>query len=107
MHRDLKPENLLVVSFSKEEKTVHVKLSDFGTSRFANQTNKMTNRIGTPAFMAPEVFNDEEYGKKSDVYSFGMTVWSIYSEQDPFYSPYLFHLVLWNLIILILYLFKS
>ena len=55
MHRDLKPDNLLVVSFSKDQKSVHVKLSDFGTSRFANQTLKMTNRIGTPAFMAPEV----------------------------------------------------
>jgi len=84
LHRDLKPENLLVVSFSKEVNSVHVKLSDFGTSRFANQTVKMTNKIGTPVYMAPEVFNDEPYGKKSDVYSFGITVWAIFSEQTPF-----------------------
>ncbi len=55
MHRDLKPDNLLVVSFSKDANVVHVKLTDFGTSRFVNQTIKMTNRIGTPVFMAPEV----------------------------------------------------
>ena len=55
MHRDLKPDNLLVVSFSKDENAVHVKLTDFGTSRFVNQTNKMTNKIGTPVYMAPEV----------------------------------------------------
>ena len=55
MHRDLKPENLLVVSFSKDINTVRAKLSDFGTSRFVNQTMKMTNKIGTPVFMAPEV----------------------------------------------------
>ena len=55
MHRDLKPENLLIVSFSKDINTVRAKLSDFGTSRFVNQTMKMTNKIGTPAFMAPEV----------------------------------------------------
>ena len=74
-----------MVSFSKDINTVRAKLSDFGTSRTTSETMKMTNRIGTPAFMAPEVFDGEEYGKKSDVYSYGMTVWSIYTEKIPFY----------------------
>ena len=45
---------------------------------------KMTEAIGTPVFMAPEVFEGEEYGKKSDVYSFGMTVWAIFAEKNPY-----------------------
>ena len=44
----------------------------------------MTEAIGTPVFMAPEVFDGEEYGKKSDVHSFGMTVWAIYAEKIPY-----------------------
>ena len=84
IHRDLKPENLLLVSFSKDINAVRAKISDFGTSRSTVATMKMTNRIGTPAFMAPEVFSSEAYGKKSDVYSFALTVWSIFSEKLPF-----------------------
>ena len=84
IHRDLKPDNLLVVSFSKDKNVVRVKLSDFGTSRLSTNTMKMTEAIGSPVFMAPEVFEGEEYGKKSDVYSFGMTVWAIYAEKNPY-----------------------
>ena len=80
----MKPENLLMVSFSKDMNSIRVKLSDFGTSRSVSETMKMTSRIGTPAFMAPEVFNGDNYGKKSDVYSYGFTIWSIFSEKLPF-----------------------
>ena len=76
---------MLIVSFSKDINTVRAKLSDFGTSRSVSETMKMTSRIGTPVFMAPEVFDDEEYGKKSDVYSYGMTAWSIFSEENPYF----------------------
>ena len=74
-----------MVSFSKDINTIRAKLSDFGTSRASSETMKMTSCIGTPGFMAPEVFNGEEYGKKRDVYSFGMTAWSIFNEQIPFF----------------------
>ena len=50
----------------------------------------MTERIGTPAFMAPEAYGGEEYGKRCDVYSFAMTVWSIFTEKIPYllsFSP--------------------
>ena len=79
-----------MVSFSKDINTVRAKLSDFGTSRSSSETMKMTSCIGTPAFMAPEVFDGAEYGKKSDVYSYGMTVCSIYSETNPFFIHFLF-----------------
>ena len=75
-----------MVSFSKDISAVRAKLSDFGTSRSSSETMKMTSCIGTPSFMAPEVFDGAIYGKKSDVYSYGMTIWSIFSEQIPFFN---------------------
>lgn len=48
IHRDLKPHNLLLVN---EFRTL--KIADFGTVR--DQATLMTDLIGTPEYMAPEV----------------------------------------------------
>ena len=73
IHRDLKPENLLVVSLDFHAPIV-AKLSDFGTTRdVSNVKRKMalTNGIGTPLYMAPEILEgSKNYGKPVDVYSF-------------------------------------
>lgn len=54
IHRDIKPLNVLV--FSLEQKAVvHVKLTDFGTSKFvADAKMTMTMNTGTIKYMAPE-----------------------------------------------------
>jgi len=54
VHRDLKPENLLLDSKSKDAK---IKLIDFGTSRKFDSKKKMTKRLGTPYYIAPEVLS--------------------------------------------------
>ena len=38
---------------------------------------------GTPAFMAPELFEDNTFTEKSDVYSYAVVLWEIYDRGIP------------------------
>jgi serine/threonine protein kinase len=48
-----------------------LKPTNFGEARAIDQTHTMTT-VGTPIFMAPEIFLNEFYDTKADVYSFGV-----------------------------------
>jgi serine/threonine protein kinase len=76
IHRDLKPGNVFLDS-SKE-----IRIGDFGLSRNGINDLSKTIAIGTPAFMAPELYveSDESYGAPVDVYAFGMVVYSLFSK---------------------------
>nr|PNR34768.1 hypothetical protein PHYPA_022666 [Physcomitrium patens] len=97
-HRDLKPDNILV-NFKMEEvknngeEWVFVKISDFGTSKSnVGRTPKSKSCdfiYGTPRYMAPEVFENEDKAMKTcafeaDVFSFAMTCSEILSRKKPF-----------------------
>ena len=42
------------------------------------------SRVGTPAWMAPEVLRGEVYGVGADVYSFGVVGWEVLAREEPF-----------------------
>lgn len=52
IHRDLKPENILL-----SDKTQHaiLKVIDFGTSDFCLDGQRLSQKFGTPYYVAPEV----------------------------------------------------
>jgi len=54
---------------------------DFGLSRLFVADNKTLHKLcGTPAYVAPEIFQTNEQGKatsKSDVYSLGIVLWEL------------------------------
>ena len=70
VHRDVKPANLIC----SEEGVV---LVDFGIAREWAEGDAGTRAIGTPRFMAPEIFVGEAVSPRSDVYSLAATMWTL------------------------------
>jgi mitogen-activated protein kinase kinase kinase 7 len=79
VHRDLKSPNLLLVGDG-----TRLTICDFGTACEAR--THMTNCTGSAAWMAPEVFEGNNYTEKCDVYSFGIIVWEVTARKKPFDS---------------------
>eukprot|EP00940_MAST-03C_sp_MAST-3C-sp2_P000183 g183.t1 len=46
----------------------------------------MTGMIGTPAYIAPEIFTEDRYSQKIDVYSFAMMLYGGLSLKQPWYD---------------------
>jgi calcium-dependent protein kinase len=80
VHRDLKPENLLLDS---KKPNASIKVIDFGTSRKFSSTKKMSKRLGTPYYIAPEVL-DQNYDEKCDVWSCGVILYILLCGYPPF-----------------------
>jgi serine/threonine protein kinase len=81
VHRDLKPSNILL---DKETHQVHI--CDFGSSRLFSVESTLTQRIGTPQYMAPEMYGEEEYDFKVDVFAFGLILYEILTNNPVFGS---------------------
>ncbi|KAL6004431.1 hypothetical protein ACLOJK_004984 [Asimina triloba] len=77
LHRDLKCDNIFVNGNQGE-----VKIGDLG---LATVMQKPTARsvIGTPEFMAPELY-EEEYNELVDIYSFGMCMLEMVTSEYPY-----------------------
>lgn len=67
-HRDLKPHNFMLTG------NLLLKLSDFGISVFLPKGKFLSERVGTPAYMAPEI---HLLPRKSRGYSFPADVWAL------------------------------
>jgi hypothetical protein len=78
VHRDVKPQNLI----RSEDGVV---LVDFGVATQLD-TTAGTVGVGTPRFMAPEVFAGGAVSPRSDVFSLGATVWTLLSGSTPVYA---------------------
>ena len=84
VHRDVKPGNLMV---SNEAPTVRV--LDFGISKRLASTTRVTwtqtdGVLGTPAYMAPEQFDDPSgVTAASDIYSLGVVLFEMVTGSRP------------------------
>jgi len=78
LHRDIKPQNLLLNGRGE------LKLADFGLAFDARGQRRAQTLVGTPAFLAPEVWHGEPATSASDVFSLGACLFLLLSGRLPF-----------------------
>lgn len=79
IHRDVKPGNILVDGEGV------VKIIDFGLARSVGMDAKTHSIIGTPIFMAPELWKGGavSFDEKIDVYAFAVTALALVDSKPP------------------------
>ncbi|GAB2272092.1 Probable serine/threonine-protein kinase wnk5 [Dionaea muscipula] len=78
IHRDLKCDNIFVNGHIGQ-----VKIGDLGLAAILHGSHHAHSVIGTPEFMAPELY-EEEYNELVDVYSFGMCMLEMLTSEYPY-----------------------
>lgn len=78
IHRDLKCDNIFVNGNQGE-----VKIGDLGLAAILRQAHSAHSVIGTPEFMAPELY-EEEYNELVDIYAFGMCLLELVTFEYPY-----------------------
>lgn len=86
VHRDLKPENIVIRAHPHEGDRVAV--LDFGISKILSDksTNRRSGLVGTPAYMAPEIWNPDLGVEdiRADLWSLGLLLFEMLSGTLPF-----------------------
>ena len=82
-HRDIKPENFLI---TMKENKPYIKLIDFGLAFEIKKGEKMSAKLGTTIYMAPEVLQKIPYNEKIDMWSTGVLLFNMITGCYPFYD---------------------
>lgn len=90
VHRDLKPLNIMIVK-DQPKMSEAVKILDFGLAKIKSGEllgsfiqAQTTGLMGSPFYMAPEQWADEEPDATSDIYSLGIMFYQMLSGDVPF-----------------------
>ncbi|OHT11756.1 Protein kinase domain containing protein [Tritrichomonas foetus] len=78
VHRDLKSANVLLSAPDL------IKIGDLGISTVLRQTQLARTQIGTPLYLAPEVWRRRPYDQKCDMWSLGVLLYEMMTFSFPF-----------------------
>src|SRR4051794_8093293 len=90
VHRDLKPLNIMICS-DRRSMSQAVKILDFGLAKIKSGEllgsfiqAQTTGLMGSPYYMAPEQWADDEPDSRADVYSLGVMMFQMLAGDVPF-----------------------
>ena len=90
VHRDLKPLNIMICA-DKPSMSQAVKILDFGLAKIKSGEllgsfiqAQTTGLMGSPYYMAPEQWADDEPDSRSDIYSLGIMLFQMLTGDVPF-----------------------
>jgi serine/threonine-protein kinase len=90
VHRDLKPLNIMICS-DKPSMSQAVKILDFGLAKIKSGEllgsfiqAQTTGLMGSPYYMAPEQWADDDPDSRSDIYSLGVMLYQMLAGDVPF-----------------------
>ncbi|CAM9818779.1 unnamed protein product, partial [Ectocarpus sp. 4 AP-2014] len=78
IHRDLKCDNIFINGAAGD-----IRIGDLGLSTSNTRSEKTMSVLGTPEFMAPELYK-EFYTEKVDIYAFGMCMLEMVTKERPY-----------------------
>ena len=81
IHRDLKPSNVLY------DRHGAAYLADFGVAKLFTNSNQLTVtglQLGTPSYMAPELWREQVATPATDIYALGIIVYQLLTGELPF-----------------------
>ncbi|KAK2912928.1 serine/threonine-protein kinase Nek3 [Channa argus] len=79
LHRDLKSKNIFLTDNGT------IKLGDFGSACILNSSKAYAHTyVGTPYYVAPEIWDNKPYNNKSDVWSLGCVLYELCTLRHPF-----------------------
>lgn len=82
IHRDLKSLNIFLT------KDNSAKVGDLGASRFVDDQGNIIDddyrKVGTPFYLAPELWQDRPCTKKTDMWALGVILYEMCALQVPF-----------------------
>lgn len=82
LHRDLKPDNVLVTQSTDGQ--YQAKLLDFGLASNLDLASSSPSIVGTLAYLAPEILQQEPATQVADLYAVGMMSYELLAGQYPF-----------------------
>lgn len=87
LHRDLKPSNVMI------DADGNARITDFGLAGLVEDFRDDEINAGTPAYMAPEQFDDQPPTVRSDIYSLGLLLYELFTGKRAYDAPTLGELI--------------
>ena len=82
VHRDIKLENVLMQTDNKDDLTL--KITDFGFAKVFNREEGLTDILGSPLYMAPEIVQKKSYNSAVDIWAAGVLLHILLVGEPPY-----------------------